>query len=202
MNEKWNITGSGSECDRCRKAIEVNEPFYSALVWAPGEDGEPAPAREDYCEACWPELREGPGPREGEREGGNEGSSPEGEAREENRTRVIAFWRTIRVPREEPKRAYAKLDIDLVWEIFRTMDGDSGTGFDAELRYVLALMLLRRRRLELKRSGGGRLEFKERKGGRVFRLADPVLSEERIAALTERLGELLWEREFAALESE
>ena len=196
INEKWNITGSGSECDRCRKAIELNTPFYSALLSVPGEEEDGALAREDYCEACWSELREAGG---GDREASAD-SSPEGP--EGKKTEVIAFWKTVRTPREEPKRAYAKLDIDLVWEIFRNMDEEARSGFEAELRYVLALMLLRRRRLELKKSADGELEFKERKGDRLFRLADPVLSEERIAALTERLGELLWEREFAALESE
>jgi hypothetical protein len=136
--------------------------------------------RQDYCTACWDRQ---------EAEGA------------EQRERPIAFWRTARIPKEAPKRGYAKLDMDLVWQIFEGMAADTSDGVEAQLRYVLALMLLRRRRLELVASAPGALELSEKKGERRFRVVDPVLSEERIAALTARLGELLWEREFAALET-
>jgi hypothetical protein len=88
-----------------------------------------------------------------------------------------------------------------VWQIFSTMAEGAGGGLEGELRYVLALMLLRRRRLELGKSAGGVLEFHDRKGEKTYRVADPTLSADRIAALTARLGELLWDREFAALEA-
>ncbi len=128
-------------------------------------------ARKDYCQTCW---------------GADAGA--EG----------IAFWRTARMPKEAPRRRYVKLDLDVVWQIFISMHAAPQEGLEAELKYVLALILLRRRRLELASSGGGQLAFKD-KEQKAYVLRDPVLGEERIKELTDRLGELLWEREFASL---
>ena len=173
MSEKWESIGSGSACVGCGGVIEAETPFYSVLT-AETEDLK----RFDYCPACW------------ERRAGEESGGP-----------VIASWRTVRAPREAPKRTYVKLDMDVVWRIFSSMDEGPEAGIEAELRYVLALMLLRRRRLELGKSVGGRLEMIAKKEERVFRVVDPDLSEERVQEVTDRLGELLWEREFAGLET-
>jgi lysylphosphatidylglycerol synthetase-like protein (DUF2156 family) len=102
------------------------------------------------------------------------------------------------MPREAPRRRYVKLDLDVVWQIFTSMHAVAAEGLEAELKYVLALILLRRRRLELAASGHGELTFRD-KEQKTYVLRDPVLGEERIKELTDRLGELLWEREFAAL---
>jgi hypothetical protein len=185
VSEKWEFAGSGAQCAACQGAIAVESPFCSALCFAPEAEKGTELVRRDYCLAC------------GEKRTG-EDAAPAAEAAE----RVIAFWRSVRAPREAPRRGYVKLDLDVVWQIFSGMPEDTGTGIEAELRYVLALMLLRRRRLELGKSGGGMLEFREKKSDRIYRVADPVLGEERIAELTARLGELLWEREFTALENQ
>ncbi len=176
MNEQWEIKSSGWNCAACGEHIGVAVHFCSILR---NEDGADELVRQDFCTACW-EKREAAG------------------APDRN---VIAFWRTVRSPKEIPKRGYVKLDIDLVWQIFEGMSPDASDGIEAQLRFVLALMLLRRRRLELAASDPGTLQLVEKKGDRRFRVVDPVLSEERIAELTARLGELLWEREFAALET-
>ncbi|NMD35482.1 MAG: hypothetical protein GYA73_06325, partial [Planctomycetes bacterium] len=102
-----------------------------------------------------------------------------------------------RPPRAAPRRRPAKLDIEVVRRIFESMQSAAPEGIESELRYVLALILLRRRRLELTASAGGELKFRDREG-REYALRDPVLGRERIGELTERLGDLLWEREFEA----
>jgi hypothetical protein len=103
----------------------------------------------------------------------------------------------MRQPKEAPRRRYVKLDIEVVWQIFGSMQPGAAEGIEGELRYVLALILLRRRRLELTASGGGELRFRDR-DGKEHVLRDPVLGEARIGELTDRLGDLLWEREFEA----
>ncbi len=127
-------------------------------------------ARCDFCAACWSACSNAGG---------------------------LAFWRTMRLPKEAPRRRYVKLDIDVVWQIFSSMKPGSVEGLEGELRYVLALILLRRRRLELTASGNGELRFRD-KEQREHVLKDPTLGEERIKDLTEKLGDLLWEREFEA----
>jgi hypothetical protein len=128
-------------------------------------------ARRDFCPACW-----------------GAGGSADG----------IAFWRTVRMPKEAPRRRYVKLDLEVVAQIFASMQARPSEGVEGELKYVLALILLRRRRLELVGSGNGELAFMDKEQTRYV-LKDPVMGEERVKEVTDRLGELLWEREFAGL---
>lgn len=137
------------------------------------EDGEEL-VRHDICADCW--------------------SSPEGHAG------AIAFWQTRKQLKTERRRKYAKIDIDLAWEIFSSMNETGGEKGESELRYVLALILLRRRVLKMTASRSGSLSFKD-KNNKVYILKDPQLSEDRITALTERLGELLWDRAFSSMDA-
>ena len=164
VQDKWDISGSGSGCAQCSGRIEPETHFYSALVIEEGRV-----VRRDICLECW-------------------------EKNEKTRG-AFAFWRTCRIPKDAIKRRYAKIDIDLVWNIFSSMPSDPSEPAEEELRYVLALMLLRRRRLELMKSKDTLLNFRDKEKKR-YQVKDPLMSEEGIAELTDRLGELLWERGF------
>ncbi len=173
--DKWEIGGSGSSCSRCGSAIEPEVPFFSLLVARPEEEG--GLARVDLCSSCFRPDRDKAGAAEG----------------------IIAVWKTARRTKPPVRRPYARVDLDLVRRIFADLASRSGEGVEEELKYVLALLLLRRRKLELAQKAGNVLRFIDKKTEETFEITDPVLTEERIAELTARLGELLWEREFSLL---
>ncbi len=109
---------------------------------------------------------------------------------------AFAFWRTTRKPKEAPLRKYAHIDIPMVWSIFSSMNDTVEDKQEKNVRYLLALMLLRRRFLRLKQSRENLLVLEDRNGTR-YHVEDPVLNEEQMNGLTSQLHALLWEREFS-----
>lgn len=154
--------------------IHRREPVCSTCE-RPFEDGEShysvlsfaddALGRVDHCAACFKE-REEPGG-----EGGD-----------------LVFWRTRH--RVDPKRGLA-VDFDAVEALFLALDGREETRL-AELRYLLSLLLMRKRRLKL-------LRVKRRDGDERMVVRRPRRQEELEVAVfdltPERAGELKAELE-------
>ncbi|MCZ7646335.1 MAG: hypothetical protein M5U26_13800 [Planctomycetota bacterium] len=124
--------------------------------------------RDDYCPACFQAQR----PAE-----------------------VFSFWKTSIPLEDEAAERRPVLDIESVLDFFRRLAGDSDVQKVA-FRYVLALMLTRKRVLKLGGSGRdeeGRdvLVFVERKGGEKHDVRQPDLAEGELSAVSEELGRLL-----------
>ncbi|MGB3086752.1 MAG: hypothetical protein WBC53_03320 [Phycisphaerae bacterium] len=124
--------------------------------------------REDYCPDCW---------------------APEQES-------FFSFWRT-RVPQPEEKRRGPRLvDLERLMEMFERL-GDAEDESARRFRYVLALVLMRKRRLRLvssRRLSQGRgeeLTLREVGGDRQHVVTSPGLSEAEIESVADRLREIL-----------
>jgi hypothetical protein len=105
---------------------------------------------------------------------------------------AFAWWQT-RVPADEPARP-AVIDDGLVYDCFTRLDGEMEPQ-KANFRYVLALWLMRKRRLkfeELRREDGcDWLLLRESKAKRVHKVLDPHLTEEAIAQVQEEVETML-----------
>lgn len=117
----WKTPKRELACQRCEKAFEADEKFFSMLAVEADEI-----RRADLCRGCF---------------GGNE---PEPET---------IWWRTLHQP--DRKRGLA-LDFEAIERLFEQLEGCAEERLQ-RLRYVLCLLLLRKRRLKvvrIDRSGG------------------------------------------------
>jgi hypothetical protein len=140
-------------------------------------DGEEMFARCDFCPDCWD-------PADGD---------------------YFSFWKT-RVPEPPPDRSGGPRLVDLgrLMQLFEHL-ADADQDHAQRFRYVLALVLMRKKRLRLleqRRLAGGRgeeLTLREPGTGRRHVVTCRSLSEDEICSVTERLGEVLdmpekWDR--------
>ena len=123
--------------------------------------------RRDYCEDCWT----GPDPQ------------------------AYCFWKS-RVPEKQQKDRTrpAWVDDDLLLSLFEQLDEETSPR-RVQLRFILALMLMRKRRLKYQRSiyeDGQEIWLMQRAGeATVHRVVNPQLDESQIDELTEQLGAIL-----------
>ena len=122
--------------------------------------------RKDYCPACFQEK------------------PPE---------HVFSYWKTC-VP-DEDAAPRAVLDVNSVLDFFGRLEG-SADAQKVAFRYVLALMLTRKKVLRLQggasaKSGADALVFSEGRGGERHAVLQPALDEAEIAAVSAELGQLL-----------
>lgn len=108
---------------------------------------------------------------------------------------VFSFWKTTVPEEEEETKPKPVLDVASVLDFFRRLAGDRDPQRVA-FRYVLALMLTRKKVLKLK--GGSRaqdgsdvLVFAEGRGGETHEVLQPALSEDEVAVVSAELGRLL-----------
>ena len=159
---EFKIRSSGKECIECRKRFQEGEKFFSLLKF----DSSDLPIREDRCEACWKPF---------------------------NPPEDSVWWLTRR---RKPKDNKPKIDFESVIALFFKLLKEEKKEFHG-LKYVTALLLLRKKKLKLIGfSKGDDLEFMEVKprgknGNTVYKIPVPVLSEEDLEALKERLKENL-----------
>lgn len=125
-------------------------------------------ARQDFCPDCW---------------------KPGGA--------YFSFWKThVPEPQEEPSRGPRLVDVERLMQMFQRLE-DSEDEQARRFRYVLALALMRKRRLRLlesRRLGGGRgeeLRVREVGAEREYTLVCPGLSEAELASVADRLREIL-----------
>ena len=116
--------------------------------------------RRDYCEVCW-------------------------EAR--GKGEELFFWKT-RVPRPDEKKV-RYVDDSVMLRLFNELDGREDEK-DVRFRFVLALMLARRKVFKLGSVEEGFVIFDERKARRSHRVLDPSLKEDEIDALKEAVDKL------------
>jgi len=122
--------------------------------------------RRDYCSDAW----QGP---------------PEG---------AVAHWRA-KLPDESDQAAVKLVDDETAWGLFQQLSARPGDGRRERIRYVLALLLLRRKLLKIQdiRSESGRdlLVLKRAGGDELYEVPDPGLSSGQIRELQVELDRLL-----------
>ena len=181
---EWKFAKASQACCLCQGSLNPGQPYYSALFMeATGKMF----SRRDYCVRC---FQGGPPPD------------------------VFYFWRAAQPERERKDhdaRRRPAVDLEYVLEFFKRLEeretlaeqdgmalsADSGTRAQRLVfRYVLALMLARKKVLVLegKKAGSGGSEvhiFREKRGGQKHEVREPALSPEAIAAASAELGTLL-----------
>jgi hypothetical protein len=176
IDRDYKIGASERACHTCGRRFAVGESYYSAVVEAEPE-AEEMFVRRDFCPDCW---------------------SPDPEA-------YFSYWKT-RVPEPPPARTTGPRLVDLgrlmqLFEHLAEADREEARRF----RYVLALVLMRKKRLRLessRRVAGGRSEeltLRESGKKRQHVVTCPTLSEDGIRSVTDRLGDILdmpdrWDR--------
>src|SRR5262249_20852020 len=103
---------------------------------------------------------------------------------------TIAFWQGKATAGKGPRRP--AFDDDLVMDCFTRLEGQDEPG-RVRFRYVLALLLMRRRRLRLEDWRGGEegLAFRCVRTGARHLVTDPDLTEEELSAVQDDVFEAL-----------
>jgi len=176
VDRDYKIGASTRTCHSCGREFAAGDAYYSALVEA-GPEAEEMFVRRDFCPDCW----------------------------RPDRDAYFSFWKT-RVSEPPPARQAGPRLVDLgrlmqLFEHLAEADREEARRF----RYVLALVLMRKKRLRLvssRRVAGRRgeeLTLRESGSRRRHIVACPVLSEDEIRSVTDRLGDILdmpeqWDR--------
>ena len=119
----WKIARQGGTCGACERSFDEDEPHLSLLFLAGDE-----PARQDMCQTCFAERTDA---------GGDEAD--------------LWWWRTHY--RSESKRGLA-LNLEAIEGLFIALEeraAKAETSTLSELRYILCLILMRKRRLKIER---------------------------------------------------
>jgi hypothetical protein len=130
-------------------------------------DQRPGFVRKDYAADAWP------GPPEG----------------------AIAFWSGTLPAREEKQRL--RIDDELLHDCFVRLEGRQDPS-EVNFRYVVALLLMRRKRFKFEEArveGDHEVLFlKDGRGGPVYRVVNPRLTEEAMLRVQEEVFKVLgWE---------
>ena len=167
MPEDYHIESGRRTCCVCGRKFEPAEEYLSGLVEVQEDEEHPhGLARMDYCPDHWPP----------------------------DRTDWLAFWRTrVPVP-EEPARKRFVIDEGRMLDVFFRLD-HTEDAVKLDLRYVIGLILIRKRRLKLtgtRRRGGKRLMLVRKSRSKdIFELEDRRLSDDAVVAVSHEIGSLL-----------
>lgn len=125
--DHWQVARSNGRCAACQTELPAGTSCWAVLMERPKTppvEGQPVPTspyeRLDYCEKCW-----------------GAGQRPAAEAGE-----VISFWKTV-IPEPTAKK---KLFVDdsVLIDLFQRLE-DKTEGQEIRFRFVLALILMRKR---------------------------------------------------------
>ena len=187
---EWNFQSLSGQCALTEHSFAEGEAIWSALFALDDQI-----VRVDLCESAWDARQkaiESGEPAEAicvERLGENESTERivlQGEP--------IHYWRHVKPPADEkPRQRY--VDDDVLFEFFKKLGG-SGDEKHLAFRYVLALHLIRRKRLvfaDVVRQGEeDHLILGERKNESVtYKVLDPSLDEAQVLALREQMDRVL-----------
>ena len=125
----WKIRRRRGTCSTCERAFDEGEPHFSMLALR-GDELE----REDLCRACW---RQRPAAD----------ATPGVAGAESTPARELFWWRTRHTL---ARRGGLALNLDALEGVFLGLEGRAEAPL-RELRFVLCLLLLRKRRLKIER---------------------------------------------------
>lgn len=155
------MTRPADTCHASGAAIEPGTPYVAVLTEVVGEDGEARVERLSYLIETF-----------------ENGSRPE--------TPVLAAWRSV-MP--EPNAA-PSLPLGDLRDVFEQLEGTDAAAA-VTLRYLIALVLMRKKKLVLQRTEGEELVLSYRGEDGETRVVDPKLDHEALAEASERLGDLI-----------
>jgi hypothetical protein len=170
MAKDYNITKTTGHCTVCGREMQPGEEFVATVREAP-EEAEEQFVRRDYCLACWP-------------------AAPD---QEPGDPALLGTWRSqIPQPRGK-KRTF--VDEDLLVQFFERLEG-AAEPVKVQFRFVLALILMRKKRLVYDRSeprpdGCDAWTMHFRGSDDRCEVIDPHLDEDQIAEVSQQLGEIL-----------
>ena len=123
--------------------------------------------RKDYCPACWEST--------------------------EHEKAPFSFWKT-EVPKEdEPKKVF--VDDNVIFDFFRRLADEEHIPARRNFRYILALMLMRKKKLKLTdvkhQDGNEYLVLRRSRSKELHRVLDPKLSEEELTQVRDELTQIL-----------
>ena len=207
-------------CSACGREFAVGEEYHSALVpaeLAPAAEAEPESAPPEPADATGSEA---PGKTEGgEVPAGGKDAGAEAPVcapvatvesglpfrrtdfcadcwDDERAGNYFSCWKAS-VPEEqdEEKRSLAKrIDVETTYDMFRRLEGHAGLP-QQKFRFILALMLMRRKRLKftgvVESPHGEHLVLDDRDEGISHKVLDPGLAEEEIDSLRAQIDLLL-----------
>jgi hypothetical protein len=126
---RWKVERRTGQCGRCERAFADGELHLSVL-----ELTQEGLRRRDACRECW--HREAP-----------EGAPPRGQDRPGGEILERFWWGTRH--QAEPEKA-VKMDMEVLEQLFDAL-AERGEERLAEIRYVICLLLMRKRRVKLVR---------------------------------------------------
>ena len=169
MAKDYNISKTAGHCSLCEKQFAPGEEFIATV-----KDVSQELQRDDYCMSCW----------------------QDGQSRQQDAPSLLGVWQS-RTPRpQEKKRLF--VDDDLLINFFHRLEGAQQAAEQAKVnfRFVLALILMRKKLLVYDRSEKGcdgldvwTMHFKGCDG--THQVIDPHMDEEKIAQVSQQLGEIL-----------
>ncbi|MCD4823248.1 MAG: hypothetical protein K8S55_01460 [Phycisphaerae bacterium] len=166
MAKDFKISKTEGKCHKCEQPIPPGEEIIALVRTAEDEL-----AREDYHLACWEELAE---------------QNPS------QATDVLGVWRT-HVPKKEEKKKLL-IDDGLLVNFFERLEGHDDPSRKS-FRYVLALILMRKRLLTYKgmdkKDGNDIWKMRLRGSEQIHEVIDPHLDEDKIAEVSASLGEIM-----------
>ncbi|MEM7517680.1 MAG: hypothetical protein AAF368_12260 [Planctomycetota bacterium] len=200
---QWKFRRRQGWCSGCEREFEENERHFSALILPEGADL----IRVDACPTCWNErdslLTQAAAASDEAAAVGAEAPAAQTPAEEsvEETTEMNAagadlellWWATRH--HEGKKSASLALDLDSLQKLFMTLEGREETSV-LELRYILALLLLRKRRFKLERvtrgeEGEAMILRRPRKDGQEFHVRVFDFEPEQLDEMRTRLAEVL-----------
>jgi len=165
MAKEYNIAKTTGQCCSCEQQLLPGSEIVTTIWESDEEDFQ----RKDFCAACWDAQRP------------EDGRGPFG------------VWRG-RVPDAKEKKKLF-VDDELLINFFERLDGTDDAG-RVNFRFVLALILMRKKLLVYDRSDKGddgveRWTMHFKGSDQKHNVVDPRMDEEKIAEVSERLGEIL-----------
>lgn len=178
MPTEWEIKGRAKQCTATQRPFEEGEFFYTLLF-----DEKAGFRREDLCEEAWQQRQSEEKNNESEKKSGK---------KDKKVAQPFSFWRSkFELPPPPPPETLKKQTAEDLLRRYME-DGDSA---HANARYILALMLERKRilkQIEAKKSGGIRtLIYEHTKTGDVFVIPEPSLQLDQIEAVQNEVAALL-----------
>ena len=163
MGKDYNISKFLGQCSVCGKEVAPGGELVATVC-----EGDEEFQRCDYCCECW------------------ESSPADG-------AEVLGVWRTrVRSPREKKKLF---VDNEMLMNLFCRL-AEATEGQKVNFRFVLALVLMRKKLLVYdhmeKSADGTEIWMMHFKGSdEVHTVIDPHMDEDKIAAVSENLGQIL-----------
>jgi len=161
----YDIVRKEDRCAATGRAFEEGDRQVAVLVETPGDE---TLSRVFYSEPAW-----------------DDGARPGAPAS------VFGYWR--RTAGEEKKQDNAIMSPDELFDLFEQL-AEADQPRQISFRYLLALLLMRKRRVMYEGATPGdptRFRVKARPGGDLYDVIDPKMDEATIEAATEELGRVM-----------